>query len=376
MKILYLMHVSWGWIKQRPHFLAEKLAQDNEVTVYYPKYFQKNADLNKEEVNLNIKTFFCNGHFRKRIRKIWLFKQLYILFFRLQVKNIKQYGCIWITNSILYKFVEPYITNKQKLIYDCMDDDIEFPVIKSDKEAVEEILKLERRLVDRADLIYCSAKYLAEKLIKRTRCQRDKITLLNNAIELPDENLFTREYLSLPIDVSKKLELLKKCPNNLVYIGTISGWFDFDLIIKSIEKFKNQKLFLIGPTEIKIPSHPQIVFLDRMERKYIFQFMQYAGALIMPFQVTELIRSVNPVKLYEYLFADKPVIAPYYEETIPFEQYIYTYKEKTDFEKLLSSLNDGNLFPKCDKKEVKDFIRSNTWDNRYEVIKQNLESSL
>ena len=37
MKILYLMHVPWGWIKQRPHFFAEYLANDFAVDVYFRK---------------------------------------------------------------------------------------------------------------------------------------------------------------------------------------------------------------------------------------------------------------------------------------------------------------------------------------------------
>lgn len=34
-KILYLMHVDWGWIKQRPHIVAEKLAERNKLKVFY-----------------------------------------------------------------------------------------------------------------------------------------------------------------------------------------------------------------------------------------------------------------------------------------------------------------------------------------------------
>ena len=34
-QILYLMHIPWGWIKQRPHFFAEKLAKDVIVDVKY-----------------------------------------------------------------------------------------------------------------------------------------------------------------------------------------------------------------------------------------------------------------------------------------------------------------------------------------------------
>ena len=36
-KILYLMNIPWGWVKQRPHFIAEYLSKDFIVDVYYKK---------------------------------------------------------------------------------------------------------------------------------------------------------------------------------------------------------------------------------------------------------------------------------------------------------------------------------------------------
>lgn len=36
-RILYLMHIPWGWIKQRPHFFAEYLSEDCCIDVCYRK---------------------------------------------------------------------------------------------------------------------------------------------------------------------------------------------------------------------------------------------------------------------------------------------------------------------------------------------------
>ena len=36
-RILYIMGIDWQWIYQRPHILAEKLAQDYDVTVVFPR---------------------------------------------------------------------------------------------------------------------------------------------------------------------------------------------------------------------------------------------------------------------------------------------------------------------------------------------------
>ena len=35
-KILYIMHVDWNWIKQRPHFIAEELTTWYDIKVVYP----------------------------------------------------------------------------------------------------------------------------------------------------------------------------------------------------------------------------------------------------------------------------------------------------------------------------------------------------
>ena len=60
-QILYLMHVPWGWIKQRPHFFAEYLAKDLIVDVYYKKAIlvsKKNQlTLQQENSTLSINGF-------------------------------------------------------------------------------------------------------------------------------------------------------------------------------------------------------------------------------------------------------------------------------------------------------------------------------
>jgi hypothetical protein len=43
--------------------------------------------------------------------------------------------------------------------------------------------------------------------------------------------------------------------------------------------------------------------------------MAEADILFMPFQVTDLIQSVNPVKLYEYIYSNKASISVGYDET-------------------------------------------------------------
>ena len=99
-----------------------------------------------------------------------------------------------------------------------------------------------------------------------------------------------------------------------MYVGTISEWFDFDLLISILDEYKTINAVLIGPSDVKIPKHDRIHYLGTVERKYIFNIMSHAWVLVMPFLINELVKSVNPVKLYEYIYMGKPIIAPVIKE--------------------------------------------------------------
>lgn len=130
---------------------------------------------------------------------------------------------------------------------------------------------------------------------------------------------------------SKKMDVLESLSHTFVYVGTIAAWFDFDSLLLMLSENPDANVVLIGPNEVEIPVHERIHYLGTVDRQYIFSFLDAADCLIMPFVVNELIRSVNPVKLYEYIYANKPVLAPAYEETYQFEPYIYLYSTAKEF---------------------------------------------
>lgn len=98
--------------------------------------------------------------------------------------------------------------------------------------------------------------------------------------------------------------------------------------------------------------------------------MEQASALVMPFIVNELIRSVNPVKMYEYIYMEKPIIAPHYGEMEKFLPYVNLYHSNEEFMSLVTQLCEGELQITTEKgKEMKAFAEKNTWESRYEEVK-------
>ena len=364
------MHVPWGWIKQRPHFFAEYLSNDCIVDVYYkrPILISKHSLLTSttENVSLNIKGFRQISFDKIPIIKYLKLGFINDLILSWQLPDFKKYDYVWFTCASMYLLFKNRIAPNNRIIYDCMDDILEFSFSKNNLYLRNKLLKAEQELMNKSDYVFCSSDYLKDKIVTRTKCTKDVI-VVNNAIELPDIiNI-------IPNEITSIITLLHKYPHSLLYIGTISEWFDFTLLNKALDKYTELHLMLVGPTDVTIPMHPQIHYLGTVERKYIFSIMQKAWCLVMPFKVNELIRSVNPVKLYEYIYMGKHVIAPKYGETVKFLPYVHLYESDSDFLSLIEKLMSVDDLSVEMKKQMIEFAQQNTWSNRYQIIKRKLE---
>lgn len=361
-KILYLMHVHWGWIKQRPHFIAEYLSNYYDVDVFYEKSYRKKRLLqNKIPITLRVKELFklpfgrysCITNLNSIITK-----------FQLR-KIIKEYDLIWFTYPNMFKTIEEILPERAKVIYDCMDNILELPSIKSKPNLRETIFSTEEKLIKRSDVVFTSSDYLKQNLIKRYKTKKE-IFVVNNAISL-DNKMDTSYNLNskLLLHIENKF---KKAKFKLTYIGTISEWIDMELILESLEKFKDITYMFFGPSEVNLPKYNRILYFGPIEHKYIFNVMKESDALIMPFKINELILSVNPAKLYEYVYSCKPCIAVEYAETLRFKDYIYLYKSKDEYFDILRNLANSNLPIKKSHKDCEKFVESNSWEKRVENV--------
>lgn len=123
------------------------------------------------------------------------------------------------------------------------------------------------------------------------------------------------------------LEKTKSLNKNKVitYIGTISQWINWDLILKSLKSFDNIEYHFYGPLDCTVPSHERIFYKGILPQNKIADAMQASDLLVMPFYVNSLIESVNPVKLYEYILSGIPSMACGYSESEKFSDYVYLY---------------------------------------------------
>lgn len=353
-KMLYISHVSWGWIKQRPHFLAEHLSDFYEIDFMYEKSYHKNS-LVKSQPNNKLKLI---ESLRFPLNRFPFVKRLNVFLFNLYVNTfvkIKNYDVIWLTYPLDIQDIKE-IRKKSTVVYDCMDDILSFPNLSSPQ--IQVLLEREKSLCEVSRHIFVSSNNLKNKLIQRHSLEEKKVILVENGV--------SSALLSNKFDIDINQE--RKDRIKIVYIGTISEWMDFTLLENSLKVHDNIEYLFFGPREVVVPSNDRLTYGGILEHKDVFRTMKEADILIMPFILNELILSVDPVKMYEYILAYKPILAIRYPETEKFSSYSYLYDDQEDFNNNISLIVENNFKVKEPFESHYTFVEKSTWNERINII--------
>ncbi len=352
-KILYIMHVDWNWIKQRPHFLAEKLASVTDTLVLYP------FALIRTNLVPNKKTVKALPFFQLPFRKYKLFDMLNTLlqkiFFFIIIIYFKP-EITWICHLTIYKYLPKNIYKNTTIVYDCMDDALAFSdTLKNRKINAQ----MEKCLLNRADIVFASSKNLANKIIKRG-CDPLKVTVVRNA--------FNGDIVKVNNKSRAANRIFKIC-----YIGTISDWIDFDSLLFCLDSLNNVEFHFIGPVSAIIPNNDRLIFHGPAKHSNLVNLMLNYDCMIMPFKVNDLIVSVDPVKLYEYINYNKNIISIYYNELDRFDSFVYFYRDKFELKQVIKQLIQNNTIKYSNIERLR-FLHDNTWDIRNSLIIDKLNS--
>lgn len=355
-KVLYLTHIDWNWIKQRPQFIAERLSKICDLTCITPHWYnRKKLQVRKDKMDSRIK--FIEFYGIPRAKKIVSIRKINNNIRGILTKYVaykKNIDIIYVCHPELYsKWMENY---KGLIIYDCMDDHCALVKEKSVKKMIEE---KEKKLVSRADILLASSLNLKNNLIQKYKCESEKVFVVRNGFD------------------GKILENLPQKAKSKVfkigYIGTVSSWFNFEILEESLKCFDDVEYHIIGPVqnEAKKIDNKKIIFEGVVEHHLLAKKINDYDALIMPFVVNDIVESVDPVKLYEYINFSKPIISVYYKEVERFKNFVWFYSNSNELNEIIRKIKLG------EKKYTNDmrvkFLESSNWEERVNQIATILE---
>ncbi len=176
----------------------------------------------------------------------------------------------------------------RQLVYDCMDLYRAFPNVAADMGTLEE------ELLRSADLVVFTAENLREQTPVGSRS-----AIIRNGCE------FGRFAGARPLRVSDRVRV--------GYVGAIDRWFDVDLLNRCVESRPEWDFVLAGSYAGlhtgAFRARPNLHLLGEIDYGDVPELVAGFDVCLVPFVEGDLTRCVNPVKVYEYLAAGKPVVA-------------------------------------------------------------------
>lgn len=369
MKILYFAPIYFDDMKQRPQQIAECLAKKYHVFYVEPtvslmrqllkggRSFQGGALLLKGNQADSKENDCHTGRLvRMRLNGIFtLHKSLEILD-PLGMNSLSEYmqikklanSCdvIWVGYSGWYTLVR-CIKNKP-VIFDWMDEE---ELLVSSVLLKLTLKRNKKRLLCSSDAVLVTCRRFYDELIRRKNVYH-----VPNAVS---QNFLPAENGTMP----EKKRAGKKIIFG--YIGTISEWFDFDVIRYILGLSREYYVVMAGRNLQPVFVHERVKYIGVRPHEELPQIVRKFDVCLYNFKKNRLLETVNPVKIYEYLAAGRPVLAVSSIETEMFGKYVMRYREKEEIKELLAG---GIRSPFESEQEYKEFIGSNTWEERAAVI--------
>lgn len=364
--------INWNFRWQRPQQISCQFA-DNGHRVFYLSV--DIIPLGKE--NLRYNDIAENVLFHEVRSNVWEVKvcsknpinvysdsivdETDLLYLNWSIDYIKERFDIGYTISIVdLPFWKPMVVdlNNNTIIYDCMDEHTGFST-NSNLMLSDEIA-----LINISDLVIVSSQRLYEK----NKLDTKDLLLLRNAGEYQHFSVTDRNTNVLDFGREKKI---------IGYYGAISEWFDIDLICFLAKRHSDWEIILIGDTFgcdiTKTKNLGNVKFLGEKPYTELPEYLNEMQVAIIPFLKNELTMATNPVKVYEYLSAGKPVVSTDLPELQLISEYLYLAATHEQFEaSIIKALESEN-----NEKEIqrrKSFASKNTWKDRYETLSQDIKT--
>jgi GT2 family glycosyltransferase/glycosyltransferase involved in cell wall biosynthesis len=243
-----------------------------------------------------------------------------------------------------------------EVVYDCMDHHEGFGDVS------EEVLAIERALMRNADITITTSTWLDEIVSQHTQNR----ILIRNAGEF-------EHFAARPADVYVDPQQRKI----IGYYGAIAGWFDLDLLESVAKAFPQHCILMIGADTVdaraKLAHLNNVTFTGEMPYSELPKYLHAFDVCLLPFQVIPLTLATNPVKVYEYLSAGKPVVSVDLPEIKQFENLVHAAPTTEDFIRAISEeLDAPDAAARVPARQA--FARNQTWGHRAEQMIQRIEN--
>ncbi|MFQ7565060.1 MAG: glycosyltransferase [Clostridium perfringens] len=361
---IIVFHASFGWnieMKQRPQHLAEALSKKKVLYIYRSDVKNDNIySIKKIKDNfyvLNLDMYSLNMAFFEAIKSINKPKFLHVYA-----------TCL---NSVDYEKIKTYMDKGFKVIYDFVDElSSEISGYNITSKVIEDHEKLLR---DKENVLVVSTAKKLKDIANKFRGENENNILAPNAVNLEDFKNHGNE-------IGEKIQpIVNKRKPIIGYYGALAKWVDYKLIEELAKEREDYEIVLIGMdydgsyNQSNLKDYSNISYLGMIDYRDLINYSRYFDVCIVPFIKNDITDSTSPLKIFEYMALEKPIVTTDINECKNYEACLIS----KDYDEFIKNI-DKALKLEVDNKEYFNILRreseENTWDNRAELIKEAIKN--
>ena len=266
--IIYPPTIDWHYLYQRPQQLMAAMAR------------------------LGYRVFFCNSEVgrKQHSRLTLLATNLYLVSGGDPGPSAGNAPILWVSYPPHAHLLPKYRAGL--VIFDAVDE----PAEEFAHWAADVAL-----LRARADVVFASSRALFESHAGK----HPDVHLCPNAADYAH---FARAAAEGPLPT----DLARIPPPIIGYHGALANWVDWDLVGSVAAANPDLSFVFVGPLftgNERLPSGPNLHYLGHRDYRLLPNYLRGFDAGIIPFRVSPMTKACNPIKLWEYLAAGKPVVS-------------------------------------------------------------------
>ena len=235
-------------------------------------------------------------------------------------------------------------------VYHVMDDYASFP------NTGPPVRELEPEMFAVADRVLCSSLYLQRKAANAGR----ESVLVRNGVD-PDHFAGKQDR---PAEGARTA--------TIGYHGAIAAWTDIELLEYVAKSIPDARLLLVGAVEnvdvSALAALPNVQFAGEVPYQSLPGYVRQYDVALLPYRACEYGFASDPMKVWEYLSAGKPVVALRYPEVERLAEWVSLASTPDEF--VLAIRHELGSDSDAKREARQAFARENSWEHRCQELEQ------
>jgi UDP-galactopyranose mutase len=284
----------WDFVYQRPQHLLSRFAKNRRVFFFEEPVFvdgETHLEISQREDNLSVVVPHISHADRDNKNVVDVQRELLDdLFYSHEINRF----VLWFYTPMAMDFAAHL--QPQATVFDCMDE------LSAFKFAPPELIENERRLFEKADIVFTGG----QSLYEAKKHQHEQVFAFPSSIDA--------EHFKQARSITEERAEQKSIPRpRFGYYGVIDERIDIVLLEEIADLRPDWQFVMVGPvvkiSDEDLPHRENIHYLGGKSYQDLPAFLADWDVAIMPFAINESTRFISPTKTPEYLAAGKPVVS-------------------------------------------------------------------